>query len=521
MVGHRNRPDPIMALPSFTLILGLGLAGLLGGAALLFLAAGLAARRRPAVRSIFAPDVGGTTFLFDGDDLVDATPSARTLLANVVGDGPRKRLMALLTPLFGRIDTALAQVEETGLATALPARLGGPVLQMEQRAGLLRVTVADPNRELPVALHDPVAIHMLEVELEGLRDVLTVSPVPTWRCDEDGQVVWANRAYLLLCDPDMTWPMQQVFAATGRQTAAGVAWDVTFDGATGYALPAAQAAGAEARLAAIRQAMARTFAALPTGIAVFDQKRQLQTFNPALIDMLGLGFEVLSQRPSLMTFLDALRDHAMLPEPKAYKAWRRQVSGLEKAAAAGAYRDTWALPDGRSIRVTGVPHPDGALALMFDDVSQVEEQSARLRLDRDLLQAAVSAAAAATVVVERGGRVAVQSDAYRDLWHDGFAAFGEPRDIRAHLGAWAAACLPAPVWRRIEAAVFDAAAAALAFRDEVRLRDGRLLTLTVRPIGGGIVLTFDLGPQAQRGQPDLGVIDGGSAMVIADPACAS
>ena len=59
----------------------------------------------------------------------------------------------------------------------------------------------------------------------------------------------------------------------------------------------------------------------------------------------------------------------MMPEPKDYRSWRQQMSDLEAAAQNGTYEETWALPTGQTYRVTGRPHPDGAVALLFEDIS--------------------------------------------------------------------------------------------------------------------------------------------------------
>jgi PAS domain-containing protein len=379
------------------------------------------------------------------------------------------------------------------------------ILQAEAKGGMTKISLTYPVTEVAITLHDPAAVQAMEEELADLRRLLSEAPLPIWREGAEG-VVWANPAYIAaLPTEDLTWPLPQLVAGEGRQMVGRAAFAVARKGDAGFALPADAEAQAEDRLRSFRQAMARSFAALPTGIAIFDEARRLQTFNPAIPDITGLGVDFLSQRPNLLAFLDALRDRAMIPEPKDYKAWRRRMAGLERAASAGAFREDWVLPGGRSIRVTGVPHPDGALALMFDDISQQEDRSLRLRHERDLLAEGLAGLAPPVLVVEQGGRVITASDSYRDIWDQGFAAFGNPGDVRGHLRAWTAAALPSALWPRLEAAVFRAGAASGAFSGDVRLRDGRLLALSCRPAAGGVVLQFDLAPQA--GRADLAVVE--------------
>jgi PAS domain-containing protein len=131
-------------------------------------------------------------------------------------------------------------------------------------------------------------------------------------------------------------------------------------GRTVFALPSDRLVRTEVSLRNFRQTLTKTFAHLPIGLAIFDRDRQLALFNPALLDLTALPADFLSSRPTLFAFLDAMRDRNMIPEPKDYRSWRRQMADLEKAAASGRYEETWILPSGQTYRVIGRPHPDGA-----------------------------------------------------------------------------------------------------------------------------------------------------------------
>ena len=113
--------------------------------------------------------------------------------------------------------------------------------------------------------------------------------------------------------------------------------------------------------------MSKTFAQLSTGLAIFDRKRTLIHFNPALLDITGLDFEALSLKPDLASFLDTLRTKEFLPEPKDYGDWHDQLARLESATEKGSYRDVWEPRDGVTYRVTGKPHPDGAIAFLPEE----------------------------------------------------------------------------------------------------------------------------------------------------------
>ena len=102
--------------------------------------------------------------------------------------------------------------------------------------------------------------------------------------------------------------------------------------------------------------LAKTFAQLSIGLAIFDRDRQLALFNPALIDLTALLADFLSARPNVLSFFDRLRDNQMMPEPKNYNSWRHQMADRIEAAADGRYQETRLLPSGSIYRVSGRPH---------------------------------------------------------------------------------------------------------------------------------------------------------------------
>jgi PAS domain-containing protein len=148
-----------------------------------------------------------------------------------------------------------------------------------------------------------------------------------------------------------------------------------------FATDASAAAHADQDRQTFVQTMGKTFAELSIGLAIFDKQRRLVTFNPALLDMTRLGFEFLSTRPAIDTVLDRLRETRMLPEPKDYASWRDQFTAVEAAAKNGTYREIWNLPDGQAFRVTGRPHPDGAFAFLFEDITADLSLTRRFRSD--------------------------------------------------------------------------------------------------------------------------------------------
>ena len=465
--------------------------------------------------SIFADAGPGAIFLFDGDVMIDATPGARALLAvSHSRGGPWVKLMSYLAPHFPDIEARLLRLHQDGslTLTSSPARGDPLILQAEQRGGLVRLTLVDPERDERVPGPDPIVLRALQEELDLLRQTVTKNPALIWRERADGEVVWANSAYLLHAGDqlprgqDLSWPLPRLFdrtastqGATGQRQrltlpSGGAAWFdlVSFgegEGRLVFAMPADAAVQAEGALRDFMQTLTKTFAHLPIGLAIFDQGRQLQLFNPALLDLTGLPVDFLSMRPSLLSVLDAMRDRAMIPEPKDYRSWRRQLIEMEKAAASGLYEETWSLPGGQTYRVIGRPHPNGAIALMIEDISTEMLRTRRYRADLELGQSVIDQLGQAIAVFSDAGQLVMSNAAYAELWgHDPAAALGSGsvRDLCNH---WRALCAPSPVWADVEQFVANPADRQ-AWHAEVRLLDGRLLQCRLSSLTGGASLAL-------------------------------
>lgn len=468
-----------------------------------------------------------TVFLFDDQDLVDATDSARALLA-----GPRiegrawTRLLAYLAPSFPTAVRDLTDLARRGQVVLASTGEHPLQLRAEARHGLTRIALVDPEAEGARVTLDRLSHRAMEEELLALRNTMDLTPMPIWRegADGDRQISWANPAYLDLvraCNPEgegLSWPLPRLFDTERVEPASGAerppvrcrvdmpgkgpTW---FDlmsvqssgGLLNYALPAQAAVKAETALRNFVQTLAKTFAHLPTGLAIFNRDRQLVLFNPALTDLTALGADFLSARPTLTAFFDRLREGRMIPEPKDYKEWRRRISNLEKAAASGQYQETWTLPTGQTYRVTGRPHPDGAVAFLIDDISAEIALTRRFRSDLETGQAVIDTLDAAIAVFSSAGVLVMSNAAYARLWGvDPGATLGEV-GIYDAMSHWQARGGTSVVWAGARECVMNQGIARAAWSAEIRLEDGTEVACRFQPIAGGATLArFSVGPDS-------------------------
>ena len=247
--------------------------------------------------------------------------------------------------------------------------------------------------------------------------MLDRAPVLAWSHGPDGQVAWANAAYRDRFDAPAARAARPPHRRRLRPRARGGAADRARrrtaaagsrcpaaatpsrtgtrsarapgpSGETlGFALDADDLVAAEASLRRFVETLTETFAHLPIGLAVFDKNRRLGLFNPALTDLVKIDAVWLAGRPSLRDFLERLRETRQMPEQKDFASFRRKLGELEEGAREGTYEENWQLPSGKIFRVTGRPHPQGALAFLFEDISTSIMLERKYRSELELSQA--------------------------------------------------------------------------------------------------------------------------------------
>ena len=395
-------------------------------------------RERP---TLLASDlVSPCIFLFRNGRLADATPPARSIMDGCAGND-LAALKIWLGQRFGDLAALDTLAEHQGRAQlnghggAGSARLR--LLAEETADGALRLTLVRPDAETAGIVVDSLSQQAMEEELALLRAIVEGAPMMITRRDDAGRIVWANAAYLDAAergDPAATaWPLPEILqpdATSGPEggsrrarieVADSTSWFDCYEfrdgaGLTTYALPADAEVRAEQSLREFLQTLTKTFADLPIGLAIFDRDRQLQLFNPALIDLTGLSAGFLTSRPSLYSVLDQLRELRMIPEPRDYRSWRKQITTLEAAASAGYHVETWSLPGGRTYRVTGRPHPGGAVAFLFDDITSEVTLTRKFRADLTLGSQVLDGLDQALIVFNAVGQVVMANKCYTELW---------------------------------------------------------------------------------------------------------
>lgn len=447
-------------------------------------------------------------FLFDNQCLVDATPSARCLLWRKDGhQSDWERLMWLLSKRFSSFRDKKNGNLKTGEFESL-AEDDAARLEVEAWDSMIRLTIHDDTSGART-LH-PLAVTAMEAELGVLRRIAEESPQLTWIETDEGEVSWVNRSYLAVADrinhPNVQqWPPARLFPTFGsggqppekRRLALQIpsqtnsnwydVYSLPHDGETlHFAVDAIEAVTAEEQGRMFIQTLTKTFSQLSIGIAVFDRKRELVMFNPALLDLTGLSAEFLLGRPRIRAVLDNLRNLNMIPEPRNYASWREEMAALEAEAAVGTYAENWTLPGGKTYRVTGRPHPDGAIAFMFEDISDEVSLTRNFRTEIETAQSVIDALEDAIIVVSPTGTVVSMNTSYHSSWKAPQTDRGDVQ-IADEISHWRQMSQTSAVWDQLLPQVMRQSSDC-GYKGTVDRLDGQKIEVSAIQLEGGMTM---------------------------------
>ena len=336
-----------------------------------------------------------TAFLFDGDDLVDATPSGESLLAAFRAFGSDKdNLIALCKNQYPKLSDVWSNLDSLGHETIEDSDTKSCKLEISKAGQLTSIQLLDgPNYR-----DQTIQEELLSDRLAELSEVLQKSPFLIWKERHEGDLIWANERYDQMLTqeldsydrrdllsarrlfPNLSQPARDCTAAAeGRHSFTSnsqeehwynIASFPVGENTIHYAADASREVKADRLQQSVLKSFVQIFAQLAIGFGIFDESRQLRTYNPALVDLTGLDPVFLSSQPTLSRLIEEMRRIDKTPVPKDYNDFRATIQKLEAAAEGTNYEDLWTLSDGQVIRVTGRPYQNGSIAFLMEDITK-------------------------------------------------------------------------------------------------------------------------------------------------------
>ncbi len=461
-----------------------------------------------------APQTSAVSFLFDHDMLHHASDRALRLHRLVPGQDSWNALRQRMLDRFPDFPDSPDSVPGPVTYEAVEPE-DQATLRVSQNGGYTEVHVQEGFAD------DQASVDMRE--LENLRRASDTTPHPVWQRNADGKVAWHNRAYEALYiklhnappqvdrlvfptldntdEPFLRKRVSTQDDEDGKKNWYDVSAVNSGDVTVFHAIDVNAVVNSEAAQRNFVQTLAKTFAQLSIGLAIFDRNGQLALFNPALIDLTSLPADFLSARPTLMSFFDRLRENRRMPEPKNYRSWRQEIAEVIAAATDGRYQETWTLETGQTYRVHGRPHPDGAIAFLIEDISAEVSLTRNFRAELELGQSLMDTFDEALVVFSSTGVLTFCNLAYRSLWGlDPDSSFADVT-ITDSVREWKRLCAPGARWAALTDSVMDYSHREIWDMPAV-MKTGQRLECRVSPVASGAtVIRFSQVENAKQSAP--------------------
>ena len=422
-------------------------------------------RDRVFIAAATPEEDSGMHFLFHELDLEHASNGVETLIDDQQEHSDWAALRSNLQVRFPGLpdEKRLRDVDSLTLYASQPG--DHAVVHLDREGSQTRLTIKDRFNS---GARSTLETANMKSELDMLRLAADGTPYPIWLTDREGHVIWRNQAYNTIADTlsrKITEEARPLFDTVANDIQPGRTVRVSIPNKHDstlqwYSVTATEAANstvfyainidaviqAEVAQRNFVQTLAKTFAQLSIGLAIFDRNGQLALFNPALVDLTSLPAEFLSARPDLLSFFDRLRDNRVMPEPKNYLSWRQEISNVIAAASNGSYQETWTLDSGHTYRVIGRPHPDGAVAFLIEDITAEISLTRNFRAELELGQSLMDTFEDALVVFSSAGVLTFCNAAYSEMWKlDPGNTFADVTIVDS-IKEWQSQCRPDPAW---------------------------------------------------------------------------
>ncbi len=457
-------------------------------------------------------------FLFSGKALTFATSDAHALLHSITGDDASwdklERHFQELSPNFSK---HLVALNEHGTPFFVSTKNeAGDSYEVEGRPhqGYALVTVSKLSAEKRAHQRTQTRDNSAVEETDKVVELLDAAPCLLWRRKADGTILWANDQLLKIANvqtpgqartalmlPQSLLPPNEdtslgaerrVSIKTGSEDAEQwlrVQEQANSDGdIIGFATSADDIVKVELTLGRFVATLTESFAHLSTGLAIFDADRRLTIFNPAIADLVQIDPGWLATSPGFREVMDRIREGQMMPEHKNSREWKAHIQDIETKAEQGTLTEKWVLPSGQTFKLTGRPHPHGAIALMIEDISTHISLETQYKSEIEQSRATLDYLTESVAVFDTTGALVYTNSAFVELWGFDPQTSKQPPNIVSITADWSAACCPTPVWGDLREFVTGIDQRA-SWTADLELKDGRLVQAVFAPLPDGSTLT--------------------------------
>ncbi|AHA27504.1 two component sensor histidine kinase protein [Candidatus Liberibacter americanus str. Sao Paulo] len=259
-----------------------------------------------------------------------------------------------------------------------------------------------------------------------------------WQRDQSGEIIWTNNSYRkyvenasskqaifnnrILSEEEVKKRMLSSITEEdkfceiistveqGRNKSYKIVSVINSFGAAGIAIDVSQEVNTHDQLTHIYEILHN----LTVAIAIFDKNRYLQFYNQSFIKLWEVDIDFLETNPSNDEMLEFFRSANKLPEQLNWKKWKENIFSVYKSS--DTYTDTWHLPNGQTLKIIVVPHPQGGTIWMFENLTVQMDLETRYNTLVKVQGETIDHLSEGVAVFGPDGKIKLSNPAFRNLW---------------------------------------------------------------------------------------------------------
>ena len=122
------------------------------------------------------------------------------------------------------------------------------------------------------------------------------------------------------------------------------------------------------------------------------------------------------------------------------------MAEIEEQAQASSWHEDWVLSTGQTLRASGRPHPNEAIAFLFEDVTISATLEKKYRGEIELSRATLDKLSEGVCVFNPAGDLVFANAAFLDMWSSTADALPTDRNVRTVTAHISRLCMPSPAW---------------------------------------------------------------------------
>ena len=283
---------------------------------------------------------------------------------------------------------------------------------------------------------------------DTMKSLLEIISFPVWMRDVDGNLGWANSAFvdavegksldsvtqnnIHLLDASERQQISKVHSETRKNKStshfhdrlpATISGDrrmmdiseISYQGGSaGLAVDMSEVEEVQANLRRTIEGHAQTMNQLATAVAIFDEKKHMVFYNQAFESLWQLDGKLLESSPDNGRLFDAMREAGKIAEQPDWAKWRDDLFQVYQQTQPREH--WWHLPDNRTLRVIANPHKLGGVTWVFENITEQLEMESRYITLTQVQGETLDHLSEAIAVFAPDGTLKLSNPSFQALW---------------------------------------------------------------------------------------------------------